>query len=110
LGFATRELPLSPRAFATGLTIFMAAPTTLGVGQALVQASGGNAALALLLLVETNMLSIVTMPLWLHALLGTMPGRHPVTVNRLYCEVAGCVLRVCLDLTSHDGIPDRNRG
>lgn len=45
--------PPSPCA---GLTIFAAVPTTLGVGEALVRASKGNAALALLLLVSTNSL------------------------------------------------------
>jgi high-affinity Fe2+/Pb2+ permease len=36
LGFAMRHLPLHPRAFATGLTIFCVVPTTLGVGVSLV--------------------------------------------------------------------------
>jgi len=39
-----------------GLTIFAAVPTTLGVGEALVRASKGNAALALLLLGGTTSL------------------------------------------------------
>lgn len=49
-------------------------PTTLGVGEALVRASKGNAALALLLLVGTNCLGIATMPPWLQALLSGAQG------------------------------------
>ena len=64
LGFALRALPLTPPDFAAGLAVFAAVPTTLGVGEALVHASKGNAALALLLLVGTNALGIFTMPPW----------------------------------------------
>lgn len=74
LGFALRELPLSPPDFAVGLTVFAAVPTTLGVGEALVRASGGNTALALLLLVSTNALGVATIPPWLKALLSGVEG------------------------------------
>ncbi|KAG2454112.1 hypothetical protein HYH02_001151 [Chlamydomonas schloesseri] len=69
LGLALRELPLEPKEFATGLTVFSVAPTTLGVGVALTAACGGNEALALLLTVATNALAVFTMPPELQLLL-----------------------------------------
>ncbi|KAI7843756.1 hypothetical protein COHA_002654 [Chlorella ohadii] len=83
LGFALRALPLTPPEFAIGLTIFAAVPTTLGVGEALVRASKGNAALALLLLVGTNSLGIATMPPWLKLLLHPVQGLTSVSVKPL---------------------------
>ena len=53
LGFAMRELPLTPAAFAAGLALFCTVPTTLGVGVSLVRSCKGNEALALLLTVRT---------------------------------------------------------
>ena len=44
-----------------------AVPTTLGVGVSLARASGGNEGLALLLTVVSNMLGVLTVPLWLKA-------------------------------------------
>jgi sodium/bile acid cotransporter 7 len=57
-------------------------PTTLGVGEALVRASSGNTALALLLLVGTNALGIGTMPPWLKLLLSQTEGLN-VSVDAL---------------------------
>ncbi|EFN58255.1 hypothetical protein CHLNCDRAFT_20234, partial [Chlorella variabilis] len=93
LGFALRELPLTPPEFASGLTIFAAVPTTLGVGEALVRASGGNAALALLLLVGTNALGIATMPPWLKVLLSSVDGYHvAVDALSLFTKLLATVL------------------
>jgi sodium/bile acid cotransporter 7 len=49
LGFATRAIPLNPEAFSTGLTVWTAMPTTLGVGIALVRSCKGNEGNLLLL-------------------------------------------------------------
>ncbi|GIL98484.1 hypothetical protein Vretimale_3844 [Volvox reticuliferus] len=68
LGFAMREIPLTPPAFAVGLTIFCLVPTTLGIGVALVRSCKGNEAIALLLTVATNMVGVFTMPLYLKLL------------------------------------------
>ena len=71
LGFALRAVPLVPSEFAAGLAIFAAAPTTLGVGAALVRSAGGNDTLATMLMTGTSLLSVFTIPLWLKALLGS---------------------------------------
>ncbi|EFJ40825.1 hypothetical protein VOLCADRAFT_99308 [Volvox carteri f. nagariensis] len=68
LGFAMREIPLTPPAFSVGLTIFCLVPTTLGIGVALVRSCRGNEAIALLLTVGTNMVGVLTMPLYLKLL------------------------------------------
>ncbi|KAG2453576.1 hypothetical protein HYH02_001794 [Chlamydomonas schloesseri] len=68
LGFAMREIPLTPPAFSVGLTIFCLVPTTLGIGIALVRSCKGNEAIALLLTVGTNMLGVFLMPPWLRFL------------------------------------------
>lgn len=68
-------------------------PTTLGVGEALVRASGGNAALALLLLVGTNALGVVTMPPLVKLLLSNVDGFLSASVDavdllvKLVCTV-----------------------
>ncbi|CAL8461786.1 g1317 [Coccomyxa elongata] len=56
------RLPLGSPALALGLAVFCCMPTTLSSGVSLTQAVGGNAALALLLTVGTNLVGIFTMP------------------------------------------------
>ncbi|PSC76757.1 BASS family transporter: sodium ion bile [Micractinium conductrix] len=68
LGFAFREIPLTPSAYTAGLTLTAAVPQTLGIGISLVRSCGGNEGLALMLTVGTNIIGIFTMPLWLKAL------------------------------------------
>lgn len=68
LGFAFREIPLTPAAYTAGLTLTTAVPQTLGIGISLVRSCGGNEGLALMLTVGTNVIGIFTMPLWLKAL------------------------------------------
>ncbi|GAX83861.1 hypothetical protein CEUSTIGMA_g11286.t1 [Chlamydomonas eustigma] len=64
LGFALRYLPLQPKELCIGLVIFCLVPTTLGVGQALVRTCQGNESVALLLIITSNMLGVLTMPIW----------------------------------------------
>ncbi|KAL4434255.1 hypothetical protein ABPG75_000696 [Micractinium tetrahymenae] len=68
LGFAFREIPLTPDAYTAGLTLTTAVPQTLGIGISLVRSCGGNEGLALMLTVGTNIIGIFTMPLCLKAL------------------------------------------
>ena len=56
------SFPLEPRALATGLGVFFCMPTTLSSGVALTAAAGGDAALALLLTVSSNLLGVLTAP------------------------------------------------
>lgn len=56
------SFPLEPRALATGLGVFFCMPTTLSSGVALTTAAGGDAALALLLTVSSNLLGVLTAP------------------------------------------------
>ena len=48
-GFLLRIIPLTPAAYAAGLTVTAAVPQTLGIGITLVRSCGGNEGLALLL-------------------------------------------------------------
>ncbi len=54
-----------------GLTAFAVGPTTLAQGQTLVAQAGGNTALALMLLVLTNMLAVFTVPFLFKAVLSS---------------------------------------
>ncbi len=67
-GFALRAIPLEPPEFSAGLVVFATAPTTLGVGAALVRSCRGNDGLATLLMTTTSIISVFTIPLWLKAL------------------------------------------
>lgn len=62
--------PMDP-AFQLGLALFVCMPTTLSSGIALTTQARGNAALALLLTVVTNLAGIFTIPFVLVAVLGT---------------------------------------
>lgn len=64
------RLPLSPPDLAVGLAVFMCVPTTLSSGVALTAAAGGDAALALVLTLASNVLGVVTTPLAVAAVLG----------------------------------------
>lgn len=68
LGFALREIHLTPEAYTMGLTLTTAVPQTLGIGISLVRSCGGNEGLALMLTTGTNIIGIFTMPPWLRAL------------------------------------------
>ena len=65
------SFPLEPKALATGLGVFFCMPTTLSSGVALTAAAGGDAALALLLTVSSNLLGVLTAP-W--AVAALLPG------------------------------------
>lgn len=71
LGFAFTAINFTPPEFGAGLAIFSAAPTTLGVGAALVRSCKGNDSLATLLMTGTSLLSVFTIPVWLKGLVGS---------------------------------------
>jgi sodium/bile acid cotransporter 7 len=87
LGFAIRYLPLTPYAFTAGLTILTTVPTTLGVGIALVRSCKGNEGLALLLTVGSNLLGVVTIPLWLKALFANSAFNLNVDILSLFVRL-----------------------
>lgn len=64
------RIPMEP-AFQLGLALFVCMPTTLSSGIALTTQARGNAALALLLTVVTNLAGIFTIPFVLVLVLGT---------------------------------------
>jgi sodium/bile acid cotransporter 7 len=64
LSFAIAPLPLEPKEFALGLALFMAMPTTISTGVLMTTMAKGNAALALLLSVATNLIAVFTVPLY----------------------------------------------
>ena len=78
LGFAATHIHLQPPEFSTGVAIFCAVPTTLGVGVALRAAAKGNQALSLFLTLFTNLMAIVTVPYGLKLILA---GSKAVSVN-----------------------------
>jgi solute carrier family 10 (sodium/bile acid cotransporter), member 7 len=64
-------LPLEPAALSAGLAVFFCMPTTLSSGVALTSAAGGDAALALLLTVSSNLRGVITAPSAVATLLGS---------------------------------------
>lgn len=60
--FVMVELPFNPETYKYGLAIFALVPTTIASGITLVTAGRGNAALALMLTVVTNVLSVFILP------------------------------------------------
>eukprot|EP00210_Caulerpa_lentillifera_P005409 g5171.t1 len=71
IGFAVMKLNDIPRHYRIGLSIFLAMPTTLTMGIALVDQAGGNTALALLLIISSNLLGILTVPFSVKLVLGS---------------------------------------
>jgi sodium/bile acid cotransporter 7 len=61
-GFVLVALPFSPPAYSYGLAIFALVPTTIASGITLVTAARGNAALALMLTIVTNVLGVFILP------------------------------------------------
>jgi len=68
-GAVPLRIPFEPPEFQYGLAIFCMMPTTLSSGVALVTQAKGNAALALILTVGSNLLGILTIPFVVSALL-----------------------------------------
>lgn len=71
-GFLCMLLPFQPYEFALGLAIMACVPTSLSSGVTLVIGAYGNGALALLFTVAGNILGIITAPLAVKIVLGSM--------------------------------------
>lgn len=65
------KLPLEPHEFTTGVGLFAVMPTTLSSGYILTGEAGGNQPLALMLSVGSNLLAVISVPLWLSAVLNS---------------------------------------
>lgn len=74
LSLGVLRLPIQPPEVALGLAVFCCMPTTLSTGVALTQACAGNSAVALLLTVASNLLSVFTIPVALSFVLGVGAG------------------------------------
>lgn len=80
LGFGIIMLPFEPMDFATGLAVFVAMPTTLSSGVAMVIKARGNTALALLLTIGSTLAGVATVPFLINLI--TVHG-HNVHINTL---------------------------
>ena len=69
IALAPLHLLALPHEFRVGFLLFCCMPTTINSGVALVQAAGGNFALALMLTVVSNLLGVATAPFLLSLLL-----------------------------------------
>ena len=69
--FPVLQLPLQPPEMALGLAVFCCVPTTLSTCVTLSNACGGNSAVALLLVIVTNVLGVFTIPATLAMVLGS---------------------------------------
>jgi len=70
LGYIPLRIPLKPYEFSLGMAIFSCVPTSLSSGVTLVIQGYGNGALALVFTVLTNLLGIVTAPIFVKMILG----------------------------------------
>jgi sodium/bile acid cotransporter 7 len=68
--FGVMRLPLHPPEMALGLAVFCCVPTTLSTCVTLSNACKGNSAIALLLVIVTNVLGVFTIPAMLSLVLG----------------------------------------
>lgn len=68
------KLPLQPVELAMGLALFCCVPTTLSANISLTVIVGGNAAMALLLTIASNLLGVFTVPFILPLVLGSAVG------------------------------------
>ena len=93
-----------PAEFLAGLAAMLCMPTTLSTGVILTQQVGGNAALALLLLVATNVLGVFTLPYAIQAVFGVagaasvdpVPLVHSLAHTMLAPLFVGIVIRAII--------------
>ena len=91
MGFAALAIPFVPQEYSYGLALFTVMPTTLTSAVTLVGSSGGNAALALLLTVSTNLLGIVTVPFMLQAILSSSAAKVAI-------DAANLLIKLCITI------------
>lgn len=83
LGFICMLIPFKPYEFALGLAVMACVPTSLSSGVTLVIGAYGNGALALLFTVSANILGIITSPLMVKLVLGSVTDAHVDTADLL---------------------------
>lgn len=71
VGFVMVAIPFTPAEFKTGFAVFCTVPTTLTSGITLTASAHGNAALALMLTVCSNLIGVATTPFMLRLVLST---------------------------------------
>ena len=74
MGFIMTAIPFTPIEFRTGFAVFCTVPTTSSSGTTLTATAHGNAALALMLTVCSNLLGVATTPLMLRLVLVSVSG------------------------------------
>lgn len=82
-GFICMLIPFKPYEFALGLAVMACVPTSLSSGVTLVIGAYGNGALALLFTVSANILGILTAPLMVKLVLGSVTDAHVDTADLL---------------------------
>lgn len=82
-GFICMLIPFKPYEFSMGLAIMACVPTSLSSGVTLVIGSYGNGALALLFTVSANILGIITSPLAVKLVLGSVTNAKVDSVDLL---------------------------
>ena len=92
LGFVALAIPFVPPEYSYGLALFTVMPTTLTSAVTLVGSSGGNAALALLLTVSTNLLGIITVPFMLQAILSSSAAKIKIDAENLLIKLCITIL------------------
>jgi solute carrier family 10 (sodium/bile acid cotransporter), member 7 len=90
--FAVNAIPFSPEAYAYGLAIFCLVPTTIASGITLVLAAAGNAALALLLTVVTNILAVFIVPFSVTWVLGSAANDVSISATDLLIKLLITIL------------------
>jgi len=74
LAFPFAAIPLDPVEFSQGLALFAAMPTTVSTGVLMTAGAKGNAALALLFSVSTNIIAVLTVPLFVQYIFSSGAG------------------------------------
>ncbi len=74
------------------MTAFAVGPTTLAQGQTLVAQAGGNTALALMLLVLTNILAVFTVPFLFRAVLSSRADSVTISSTNLLLNLVITIL------------------
>jgi predicted Na+-dependent transporter len=94
-----------------GLTAFAIGPSTLAQGQTLVAQAGGNTALALMLLVLTNVLAIITVPFLFKAILSTEVAAGSISLDsiQLLISLVITMLAPAVAGKACRGLPPRRR-
>lgn len=104
-GFAAVRLPFTPPEFALGLAVMACVPSSLSSGVTLVIQGYGNGALALLFTVAGNIMGIVTAPLMVKAVLGSLTDARVDSVDLLVKLGVSIFMPVCVGKAVREAVP-----